>query len=526
MKNMIPPALFYTLVVSLGGFIFGFDASVISGAIGFISDQYQLTSWQQGFVVSSPTLGGLFATLFAGIVSDAIGRRKTLILIAALFVISAAASALAQGYWMLVIARFIGGMAFCSLMVAPMYIAEISLPEHRGKLVSINQLNIVLGFSVSYFSNYCLLQWAQSDAVWVDTLALNEHLWRWMLGLELIPAVCWLVLLFVIPRSPRWLLMQRLEDEAEFVATKLFSAQQMEQQLRSMRASLQQQVPPLKVRIKKVFGRKLRFALMIGLLVAVAQQITGINVIFFYAPTIFEQSGVGTNTAFAQAVWIGVVNVIFTIVAMLSIDRYGRKPLLLFGLSGIAVSMAMCTWGFNQATYQLEQKALTQLSTVVPAEVITNLEPMASISFDNDVAFKEALAKHLSEQQLQSHQSVIMAQSITMNATLVLVGITLFVAAFAVSLGPVMWVMFSEIFPNEVRAVAISVVTVINNGVSFLVQLVFPWELAKYGAAMTFAIYGVFALLSLLLVWRYLPETKGKSLEQLELDLSCNRNQA
>ncbi|MFY8274769.1 sugar porter family MFS transporter [Pseudoalteromonas sp. SSDWG2] len=519
MKTLISPALFYTLVVSLGGFIFGFDASVISGAIGFISEQYQLTSWQQGFVVSSPTLGGLLATLFAGVVSDAIGRRKTLIGIAVLFVVSAAASALAQGYWMLVIARFIGGMAFCSLMVAPMYIAEISLPEHRGKLVSINQLNIVLGFSVSYFSNYLLLQWAQSDADWVTSLGVNEHLWRWMLGLELLPAVCWLVLLFFIPRSPRWLLMHKMDAEAESVASKLFSKEQIEQQLRTMRASLQKQVPPLAQRIKTVFSSKIRFALMIGLLIAIAQQITGINVIFFYAPTIFEQSGVGTNTAFAQAVWIGVVNVIFTVVAMLTIDRYGRKPLLLFGLTGIAISMALCSWGFNQATYQVSTKAATELAQKVPAPVMADLAPMVGTAYDNDVAFKNALSEHLGEDAAQTHQGAIMAKAITMNATLVLVGITLFVAAFAVSLGPVMWVMFSEIFPNEVRAVAISVVTVVNNAVSFLVQLVFPWELAKYGAAPTFAIYGIFAVLSLVLVWRYLPETKGKSLEQLELDL-------
>ena len=473
--------------------------------------------------MSSPTLGGLLATLFAGVVSDAIGRRKTLIAIAALFVISAAASALAQGYWMLVIARFIGGMAFCSLMVAPMYIAEISLPEHRGKLVSINQLNIVLGFSVSYFSNYVLLQWAQSDAGWVESLALNEHLWRWMLGLELVPAVIWFALLFKIPRSPRWLLMQRLDAEAESVAGKLFSAQQIEHQLRTMRASLQQQVPPLMQRIKTVFSSKVRFALLIGLLIAIAQQITGINVIFFYAPTIFEQSGVGTNTAFAQAVWIGVVNVIFTIVAMMTIDRYGRKPLLLFGLAGIAVSMVLCSWGFNQATYEIKPQSAVVLAEQLPASAMQRLEPMIAKPYNNDVAFKAALSEHLGA-DASAHQGAIMAQAITMNATLVLVGITLFVAAFAVSLGPVMWVMFSEIFPNEVRAVAISVVTVVNNAVSFLVQLVFPWELANYGAAPTFAIYGVFALLSLLLVWRFLPETKGKSLEQLELELSARGN--
>ena len=519
MIKTLPPALFYTLVVSLGGFIFGFDASVISGAVGFIVDDFHLSSWEQGFVVSSPTLGGLLATCFAGAISDAIGRRKTLIVIAALYLVSALASAFAQSYWMLIAARFIGGMAFCSLMVAPMYIAEISLPEHRGKLVSINQLNIVLGFSVSYFTNYYLLNLAQSEAGWAQSLAINEHLWRWMLGLEIAPALCWLLLLFFIPRSPRWLLMRQQHEEAQSVAARLFSAQRIDEQLRSMRASLQHKVAPLSQRIRLLAGRRVRFVLLIGLLVAVAQQITGINVIFFYAPTIFEQSGVGTNAAFAQALWIGLVNVVFTVVAMLCIDRFGRRPLLLLGLGGIIVSMALCSWGFKQASYHIDDTKLRALQQQLPTTVVSQLSPMRAHIYSDDVTFKAALTQHLGVQDARKHESVILSEAITMNATLVLLGITLFVASFALSLGPVMWVMFAEIFPNTVRAIAISAVTVVNNAVSFAVQLVFPWELSQFGAAATFAIYGIFALIALALVWRYLPETKGKSLEQLELSL-------
>ncbi|WP_026376341.1 sugar porter family MFS transporter [Aestuariibacter salexigens] len=511
--------LYYTLIVSLGGFIFGFDASVISGAVGFVANEFELTAWQQGFVVSSPTLGGIIATFTAGAICDAIGRRKTLIIIAFLYLISALASALAVDYWMLIAARFIGGMAFCSLMIAPIYIAEISAPEHRGKMVSVNQFNIVLGFSVSYFSNYYLLQFSQSGLPLVAELGLDQQLWRWMLGMEIVPALLWFVLLFTIPRSPRWLMMKGYQQEAENTLARLFTTGQMTEQLAQIRASVGQKQEALMTRLKFLFSHRMRFPIFIGLIVGIAQQVTGINVIFFYAPTIFEQSGVGTNAAFMQAVWIGIVNVVFTVVAMATIDRFGRKPLLIIGLSGVIISMTVCAWGFKQATYSLDDSAISAVVAKYDGLEARQFATVKDVQFDSDVAFKNAMIGVLGDKQFNQYQSDILAEASQINAKLILFGIIAFVASFAMSLGPVMWVMFSEIFPNHIRGIAISAVGVVNSLVSFLVQLVFPWELANLGAALTFMSYGAFAFIGLVLVLKYLPETKGKSLEELEQKL-------
>lgn len=508
--------LYYTLIVSMGGFIFGFDASVISGAIGFVTTEFSLTAWQQGFVVSSPTLGGIIATITAGAICDAFGRRKTLIIIAFLYLVSALASALAVDYWMLIIARFIGGMAFCSLMIAPIYIAEISPAEHRGKMVSVNQFNIVLGFSVSYFSNFYFLQLSQSDLSWVVQLGIEQNVWRWMLGMEIIPALLWFILLFTVPRSPRWLLMKGYEQEANTVLRKIFDAQQVKQQIETIKASMSEQKSTLMNGLKLLFSNRMKWPIFIGLIVGIAQQITGINVIFFYAPTIFEQSGVGTNAAFMQAVFIGVVNVIFTIIAMITIDKFGRKPLLVIGLSGVILSMTICAYGFKQATYNLTFEQVVQLTSEHEDLSVEQFAHMQGQTFNSDVEFKQALQQHISEQTYNKHQGQLLEQATNINATLILIGIIGFVASFAMSLGPVMWVMFSEIFPNQIRGLAISLVGVVNSAVSFLVQLVFPWELATLGAAMTFLIYGICAAVGLVLVLRYLPETKGKSLEEVE----------
>ncbi len=513
MMTRLSPTLRYTLIVSLGGFIFGFDASVISGAISAIAIDFSLSPWQQGLVVSSPTLGALIAMFFAGPLSDRLGRRTTLIIIAFMYLISALCSAFAASYSVLLAARFIGGMAFCSLLIAPVYIAEISTAAHRGKMVSVNQLNIVLGFALSYFSNYYFLQLSQHQAPWVSEWGLDSKSWRYMLGMEAIPALAWFVLLFFIPRSPRWLLLRNKPAEAEQVAERLFDAEQAKFQLDQIRSSFEQKVTCWRQKLKYVFGRPMRFALMIGLLLAIAQQVTGINVVFFYAPTIFEQSGVGTDAAFMQAVWIGVVNVVFTLVAMATIDKWGRRPLLLVGLTGVVVSMAICAYGFSQASYRLDAQQYQQLVKTEPKVVA--LAPLVDKRFDSDVAFKSVLKSSLGDDAYAQLESRLLKVAIEMNAPLVLIGITGFVAAFAMSLGPVMWVIFSEIFPNQVRGIAISVVGVVNSSTSFLVQLIFPWELNYLGAAVTFAIYGVLALLSGLLIWRYLPETRACTLEQV-----------
>ncbi len=516
MNKFLSPTLCYTLIVSLGGFIFGFDASVISGAVGFVTTEFGLSAWQQGFVVSSPTLGAIIATLCAGAVCDTIGRRQTLIMIAFLYLVSAAASAFATSYQMLIAARFIGGMAFCSLMIAPIYIAEISSPHNRGKMVSINQLNVVLGFSISYFSNYYLLQLSQSQLPWVVDLGLQQNTWRWMLGMEILPALLWFILLFGVPRSPRWLVMKKREQEAENVIGKLFCRDVAQRQLREIHSSILDKPEPLNARLRFLFSKKMHFAILIGLIVGVAQQVTGINVIFFYAPTVFEQSGVGTNAAFMQAIWIGVVNVIFTLLAMATIDKYGRKPLLVIGLVGVIISMSLCAYGFKQATYVLSSSDIVELAAAHSGLQATQLSELAGVTFDSDVSFKNALISALGESAFSKHQGALLGAATNMDARLILLGIMGFVASFAMSLGPVMWVMFSEIFPNQVRGIAISLVSVVNSVFSFLVQLVFPWELANFGAAVTFLGYGVFALFGLLLVVRYVPETKEKSLEQLE----------
>ncbi|HBL21786.1 MAG TPA: MFS transporter, partial [Alteromonas mediterranea] len=418
---------------------------------------------------------------------------------------------------LLVLSRFIGGIAFCSLIIAPLYISEISAPKNRGKMVSVNQLNIVFGFALSYFTNYYLLQLSNSGAPWVNEWGIDTHLWRYMLGLEIVPAIVWFSLLFTIPRSPRWLVLKGKHQEAEQVINRLFDHAQAKVLVEDISSSLKEKSWPLRERLGFLKTKAMRFPLMVGIIIAIAQQITGINVIFFYAPTIFEQSGVGTNAAFMQAVLIGVVNVAFTLVAMLTIDKWGRKPLLIIGLTGVVISMAICTYGFKQATYQIQQSAIVEIQHSAPASA-SKLAPLTSDTYYSDVAFKRALKRVLSSDEFDTYQQPLLTSSINMNAPLVLFGIIAFVASFAMSLGPVMWAMLAEIFPNQTRALAISLVGMVNSLTSFLVQVIFPWELANLGAAATFAIYGGFALLSLILVAKFFPETKGRSLEDITKD--------
>jgi len=518
----ISRVLLYTIIVSLGGFIFGFDAIVISGTTSFLTNEFGLTDIELGFVVSAPTLGAIIATLSAGVISDAIGRRNLLIIIAFLYLLSAIASALASGYLMLVVARFIGGLAFCSLMIAPMYIAEIAQPEKRGRLVSINQLNIVIGLSVAFFSNYYLLQLSQSTADWAQQLGITENVWRWMLGMETLPALLWFIALFFIPKSPRWLMTKQREEEAKAVLNQLHGDNGVETELcrtelQNIRATLTVNEPPIKQRLRSLFDKKMHFALMIGVIVGIAQQATGVNAIYFYAPSIFEQSGIGTNAAFAQAIWLGLTNVVFTIVAMLLIDKLGRKPLLIGGLSGVVLSMAVCAYGFGSATYQLDANNLDKLKQTMD---VSALKEIQDVEFLSDVEYKNAVIERVGLAQFNLHQGELLKQAANLNSTLILLGILGFVASFAVSLGPVMWVMFSEIFPNAIRGIAISFVGVINSATSWFVQFMFPWELANLGAATTFAIFGIFAVIGLFLVAKLFPETKGKTLEQLEVEFS------
>lgn len=513
-KNSRTYAFAISLIVALGGFLMGFDASVISGVVGFIEPEFELTKLQLGWAVSCLTLTSTAAMMLAGPLSDKFGRKYILFYAAALYFISAVFSALAPNFLSLVIARMIGGFGVgAALITAPMYIAEIAPPKMRGRMVSINQLNIVLGISAAFFTNYVILKLSQSDMPLAQTLKLSQYNWRWMLGLEALPALLYFGFLFLVPESPRWLAMHQQPEKALAVISRIVGSQQAKTELDTINKSIINDTKKERVPVKELFKPAMKFVMIIGVTIAILQQITGINSVFFYAPMIFEQTGIGTDASFMQAIVIGLTNLVFTVVAMLFVDKLGRKPLLIAGLAGIAISMFLLAGSFKSANYQLNQQATTELAQNTGCENITTI---SNINYTTDRQFKAAVNHAIGETAAAKYQATIIQKAININPWLVLIGIIGFVASFAVSLGPVMWILFSELFPNRLRGVAISFAGFINSAVSFLVQLLMPWELTNLGNAPTFFIYGLFGAIGLIFVIVYLPETKNKSLEELE----------
>jgi sugar porter (SP) family MFS transporter len=514
MKKQKSSVVLTALIVALGGFLMGFDASVISGVIKFIEPEFNLSKIELGWAVASLSLAATAGMIFAGPLSDRFGRTIVLKASALLYAFSAFLAALAPSFIVLVMARMLAGLGVgASLILAPMYIAEISPSDKRGKLVSFNQLNIVVGISVAFFTNYLIVHLSKSNASWVESLRLKEYIWRWMLGIEFLPATIYFFLLLFIPQSPRWLVMKGRYDEALNIMKK-FDDDNAEKVISEIKDNVSKEsAPKQKTPVKDLFLPAMKLVLTIGIVIAVLQQITGINSVFFYAPMIFEQSGIGTDAAFIQAILVGLTNVVFTIVAMVLIDRLGRKPLLIIGISFITISMFLLAYGFNSAKYELTDASSSKL----PSEINkVQLAPVMNKIYKSDTEFKNVVKKAMGEEVEKKYESEFISASITMNPTLILIGILGFVAAFAVSLGPVMWVLFSELFPNAIRGTAISFVGFINSAISFLVQLVFPWELATLGSSGTFLLYGLFALIGLGFIWKLLPETKGRSLEELE----------
>lgn len=518
MKSKNFKAFQYAFIASLGGFIFGLDAAIISGTVRFITTEFQLSDLRIGAVVSAPGFGVLFALLGAGYMSDHYGRKKTLQLIALLYLFSAVFSALAPNFITLVAARFIGGLAYTSLSLSSMYIGEIAPSQMRGKLVSMNQINIVIGLSAAYFINYLILQASGSGASWVHDIGLDQHTWRWMLGAEIIPALAWLLLLFTIPNSPRWLVLKGRIKEATAVlhhtqnqtdAVALISDIQSSAHKNEKRISTFDQV-------RALFAPTMRTAFIIGLVVAVVQPVTGINAIMFYAPTVFEQVGIGTNAAFMQAVYVGLSSIIFTALALLLIDRIGRRPLILFGLLWSVASLAVCSAGFGMAHYKLSPESVQHLNEQVD---IRKLDPMLDITYESDVSYKAALKATLGEADARSYESELIRAGGHMNSNLILWGILSFICAFHFSIGPVMWVLFSEIFPIKVRGIAIPFFALITSTISYLVQQFFPWQLTVMGASEIFMFYAILSGAGLIALFKYLPETKNKTIEEIEIAL-------
>ena len=436
--------------VALGGFLVGFDATVISGAVPFIRDYFALGgpsgSLKLGWAVSCLGWGAMAGNLAAGPLSDRYGRRSLLLMTALLFLVSALTAALATSFPVFVGARICGGLAVgAAILTAPVYIAEIAPARRRGSLVSLNQLMIVIGISISFFSNYFLLSWGANN-------------WRWMLGISTAPATLYFVLLTLVPESPRWLLNKGRDAAARAALAVVHGLDAATRELEVIQATLVEKSRHFSIR--ELFGGRLKRVMLFGLGIAFFQQATGINAIFYYLPTIFAQSGGELSTSFAQSVIVGLVNVGMTFVAIWLIDRLGRKPLLVIGLVGATLSLLTISWAFHA-------------------------------------------------------QGPLGADSHVSHANVVLIAIIAYVASFAISLGPVMWVMLSEIFPNEERAAAISVVGFWNSLVSASVTFIFPTELAAWGPSGTFLGYGLLAAAGLLFVLVLAPETKGKTLEEL-----------
>ncbi|MEX0275524.1 MAG: sugar porter family MFS transporter [Flavobacteriaceae bacterium] len=489
-----------SLIVALGGFLLGFDSAVISGAIKGITTYFEMTDAMLGFAVGCVIFGAMAGNLLAGPLADRFGRKRILIIVAAMFSISAVWSALASTYTEFVVARIIGGIGIGgAILIAPIYIAEIAPPKLRGSLVSFNQLNIVIGISVAYFSNYFLVD-------------IGADSWRWMLGVEAIPAVIYFLALFTVPRSPRWLIQKLNQIEvARTTLEKIGGRAYAETTLDDIQVGLAKQ--ETKGTFGDLFKSKYVTIMTIAFGIAFFQQITGINAIFYYAPTIFEQAGGNTDSSLLQAIAVGLTNLAFTLVAIWLIDKLGRKPLLLIGTVSMSIALLMATFAFKNATYQFTGDTISKVGDPEIQQAILELEGR---TFENQESLFNTLDTTLTDEQFVAFKRNHLNNFIDINATLVLLAILLYVAAFAISLGPVMWALVSEIFPSKIKGLAVSVVGFFNSLVSFSVTQVFPWELSNLGPTTTFAIYTAFSMGAVAFVYKYVVETKGKSLEELE----------
>ena len=500
---------FIAFVVSLGGFLFGFDAGIISGVMSFASPEFNLDDIQSGWVVSSPSFAAMIAMLFSGRLSDKIGRKKILLYVAFLYAISAVLSALATSYEMLYIARMIGGLAFgAALVLAPMYIAEVSTAKNRGKLVAIQQLNIVLGFFAAFLSNYFFNIYNTPES----TFLTDTNVWRWMLGVELIPALLYFIALFFVPKSPRWLFLKEKVEEAKKVLYQIHGKKIAEIEIDLIKENTDSEENKTKVNILELIKPSLRFLFVVGLVVGILQQITGINAVYFYATSIFKQTGIGTDAAFSSGILLSSITVVFTLISMYLIDRVGRRPLLLVGTLGISISLLLCAYGFNKATYKLSSEKIETLTF----EGSEKLQIVADKAYTFDVDFKNELKAILGNQVYSKNDGEILEAATTINATLILIGILGFIACFAFSLGPVMWVLLSELYPLKYRGLAIGIIAFVNSLISSVIQLIFPWELSNLGNAMSFFLFGIVALVGFFVMVKIVPETKGKSLEEIE----------
>ena len=529
MNSQTRNAFIYATIVAMGGFLFGLDAALISGGVDLIQSEFSLSPEQLGTAVSAPALGVLVALPFFGWFCNRYGRKTAILVIAMLYLISAVVSAIAPNYWTLTAARFLGGVGWSSISLASMYIGEIAPPKWRGKLVSMTQINIVVGLFGAYFVTYLIHSLANGDVAWAKSLGITpENCWRWMLGTEIPVCLIWLGLVLTIPESPYWLVYAGRSEEAEKNLRKIMPEDEIETHVSEVRESLNKETQERSTisELKAIFSKPMRLIFIIAFTIAIAQQSSGINAVLFYAQTIFKQLGIGDNAAFVQAVWVGLTSVIFTVLGLLLVDKLGRRPLIIWGMIWIIASLGLCAYAFHGARYSLSNEAVTQITSELniadPELDVSRLDSLAGIEYESDIEFRRALREAIGNQATSNHFSRFLEAAININSKLVLLGILSFIAAFHFSVGPVMWVLFSEIFPVGVRGTAIPFFAVVTSLTSWLVQFFFPRQLESMGMSSIFLFYAATVAIGLVILFFTLKETKNMSIEQIEESLIVN----
>ena len=458
--------VFLSVVAALGGFLFGYDTAVISGTIAQVTEQFRLDALQQGWYVGCALVGSIIGVLFAGILSDKFGRKFTMILSAILFSTSAIGCAVSVDFNQLVVYRIIGGVGIGVVsIISPLYISELAVAQYRGRLVSLYQLAVTIGFLGAYLVNYQLLGYSTSnpDIVtgWWSLIFVTE-VWRGMLGMEILPALLFFIIIFFIPESPRWLILKGREEKATNILERIYtSSKEALFQLTETKSVLSSES---KSEWKLLLQPGIRKAVIIGVCIAMLGQFMGVNAVLYYGPSIFENAGLSGGDSLFYQVLVGLVNTLTTVLALVIIDKVGRKKLVYYGVSGMVISLVLI------ATY------------------------------------------------------FIYGESWGISSIFLLIFFLFYVFCCAVSICAVVFVLLSEMYPTRVRGFAMSIAGFALWIGTYLIGQLTPWMLQNLTPAGTFILFAIMCVPYMLIVWKLVPETTGKSLEEIERYWMKNKN--
>ena len=450
--------IFLSVVAALGGFLFGYDTAVISGTIAQVTQLFQLDALQQGWYVGCALVGSIVGVLFAGILSDKLGRKLTMVISAVLFSTSALGCALSADFTQLVIYRIIGGVGIGVVsIVSPLYISEVAVAQYRGRLVSLYQLAVTVGFLGAYLVNYQLLAWAESGTQlsvdWLNKIFITE-VWRGMLGMETLPALLFFIIIFFIPESPRWLIVRGKDLKAVNILEKIYnSITEAKSQLNETKSVLTSET---KSEWSLLMKPGIFKAVIIGVCIAILGQFMGVNAVLYYGPSIFENAGLSGGDSLFYQVLVGLVNTLTTVLALVIIDKVGRKKLVYYGVSGMVLSLVLIGLYF------------------------------------------------------------LFGDSLGVSSLFLLIFFLFYVFCCAVSICAVVFVLLSEMYPTKVRGLAMSIAGFALWIGTYLIGQLTPWMLQNLTPAGTFFLFAVMCVPYMLIVWKLVPETTGKSLEEIE----------